>query len=489
MEQGRKTVCRTLEVNLAEMDRLLEGDDSVLKHRFSPPGKLGEQVQCCLYCVDGMADSGRVNECLIRPVVRMRAKPEGPLADFLMEQVLQLCECRLSGDFSTAVTAVLSGDTAVFCQGSDQAVIVGTKGYSKRGIAEPEGERYLKGPREGFNESIRENQAMLRRRLCTPDLKMEAVTLGETSGTACALCYLDSVVDRRALATLRKRMARIRIDGVLDSNYVAELVRDSPHSPFRTTGSTERPDVAAAKLLEGRVVLLVDGTPVAMTVPHIFLEHLQSGEDYYVSHVFADVNRFLRVLGFLISVSVAPLYLSLIAHDCALLPLKLLTNIASARQGAALPLLPEALLLLLAFDLLREAGARTPGSIGQTLSVVGGLVVGQAAVDAHLVSAPMLIVVALSGITGLIAPKLKACIILWRAGLLLLSAALGAGGWVLGMMALALRLSGLSSFGVPYLSSLPLSGLGSPEDSLTRPPYHHMKKFGRFVARQGGKRR
>ena len=482
METERTTVSRSLEVNMAAFARLLPGDGTILRHEFAPPGRPGEQVRCCLFCVDGMTDSGRVNECLIRPVVRLRARPEGALTDFLEKQVMQLCEVRQTADFPELVRGVLSGDTAVFCTGCGTALLVGSKGYARRGIQEPEGERYLKGPREGFTESLRGNQALLRRKLCTPDLRFESLTLGAVSGTRCALCYLERAVDRQALALLRARLARIRIDGVLDGNYIAELVRDSPRSAFRTTGTTERPDVAAAKLMEGRIVILTDGSPTALTLPHIFLEHLQAGEDYYVGFAFAGVSRVLRTLGFLLAVSAAPVYLALVTWHQDLLPLPLLLKIAAARQGVPLSSLAEILLLLLCFDLLREAGTRTPGSIGQTLSVVGGLVIGQAAVEAQLVSVSMLIVVALSGVTGLIAPKLKAPVILWRAALLLLASQLGLYGFLLGMAALALRLASLRSFGVPYLAALPLSGLGSAEDSLLRPSFRRMRRFGRFLA-------
>jgi spore germination protein KA len=323
--------------------------------------------------------------------------------------------------------------------------------------------------------------------LRTEDLRYEYFTLGETSGTACCLCYLEQVVDRRALAELRRRLSKVRIDGVLDSNYVAELISDSRLAPVRTTGTTERPDVVAAKLLEGRIAILVDGSPVVVTVPHILLELFQAGEDYYVNYAFAAINRFLRIMGFILSISVAPVYLALVGYHQELLPLPLLLSISQATQGVPFPAMVEVLLLLFQFEVLREAGSRTTSSLGQTLSVVGGLVIGQSAVEAKLVAAPTLIVVAFSGITGLIAPKLKSAVFLSRLFLILLANFYGIYGYFIGAVVLLAWLARLQSFGVPMLSGLPLSRKGSGEDSYLRPPFAKMKKFGRFLAGYGRK--
>ena len=190
------------------------------------------------------------------------------------------------------------------------------------------------------------------------------------------------------------------MDGVFDSNYVAEMIRDHKKSPFKTIGTTERPDVVAAKLLEGRVALFVDGTPVVLTMPGILIESFQSSEDYYVGFQFAAISRILRMAGFFLAISVVPIYIALMTFHAEMLPTPLLLSIASARQGVPFPSVLEALGLLTAFDLLREAGTRTPSAIGQTLSIVGGLVVGSAAVEARFASAPMVIIIAFSGITG-----------------------------------------------------------------------------------------
>lgn len=486
-----KAVSPVLEENIACLEQLFGHDPTVKRRMVQPLAVSG--LGCCLFFVDGMVDSACINESVIRPISLLRETPP-PDTDpvvFLRQQVLQLNEIHAEEQLSALLRSMLYGDTILFVEGSARALVLGSKGFDRRGISEPAGETYLKGPREGFVEPLLHNLAMVRRRLRTPALRLEFFTLGETSSTDCCLCYLEDAVDRRALSLLRRRLSLVVIDGVLDTNYLSELIRDWRYSPFRTAGSSERPDVVAARLLEGRIALFVDGSPMALTVPYIFLEQFQSGEDYYVDAPFAAINRGLRFLGFGTAVGVLPVYLSLVTFHQAFMPLPLILSIAKARQGVPFPILLEALLLLLAFDILREAGARTPSSIGQALSVVGGLVIGQAAVDARLVSVPVLIIVAVSGICSLITPRLKASVLFCRLFLMCLGVFFGFYGVLLGALAVVILLSEQCSFGVPFLSSLPLQAADSAEDSLVRVPFWRMQKFRRFLAgasrRNGGR--
>ena len=478
----KQKITRSLEENISEIKRIFGPDQTLICHRFQPVAIKG--LRCCLFSIDGLVSSAQITESILRPISTLAVPPAEGVApiDFLQQQVLQACEAKKESRLPELLRSLLYGDTVLFLEGSDQALILGTKGFEKRSVSEPASETYLKGPREGFVEPLLHNLAMLRRKLRTPALKLEYFTLGENTKTDCCLCYLDNTVDRMALAQLRKRLAGIAIDGVLDTNYLSELVRDRRYSPFHTTGSSERPDVVAAKLLEGRIAVFVDGSPMALTVPHIFLEQFQSGEDYYVDAAFAGINRSLRIIGFVAATTVLPVYLSLVTFHQAFMPLPLILSIAKARQGVPFPIFMEALLLLLAFDILREAGTRTPSGIGQTLSVVGGLVIGQAAVEARLVSVPVLIIVALSGICSLITPKLKAAVLFCRLLLMLLGVGFGFYGFLLGEVGLAILLCEHRSFGLPYLSSLPLEEVGSSEDSLARAPFWNMQKFGRFLA-------
>lgn len=478
-------VSADLNQNITKMQKLFERDKTMVTRRVSPPG--WPEGAVCLFFCDGMVNTVSINENIIRPLTAMTPPPKG--ADrlrYLEESVVQTNEARQSDDWDDLVYSMVYGDTILFCSGCDRALVLNSKGFAMRGISEPDGETVLKGPREGFTEGILRNLSMLRRKLRVHELKQEYLTLGAVSKTVCALCYIDGIVDPKVLAEVRRRLKRVKMDGIFDSNYVAEIIRDHKNSPFKTIGTTERPDVVAAKLLEGRVALVVDGTPVVLTMPGILIESFQSSEDYYVGFQFAAISRALRMTGFFLAISVVPVYIALMTFHAEMLPTPLLMSIASARQGVPFPSVLEALGLLMAFDLLREAGTRTPSAIGQTLSIVGGLVVGSAAVEARFASAPMVIIIAFSGITGLMIPKLKSAVIIVRLGLIVLVSFAGLYGYLIGMAALLAHLASMQSFGVNMLSSSPLAQMGSHEDSLIRAPFARMHKNGRFLSR--GKR-
>lgn len=473
------------EKDISAMEALLSSDCTVVMHRFEPKNRTG-RVACCLFYCDGMALSVNINENIVRPIVSWQP-PEGAFdaAVMIERRVINVAESRRCSDMTELADAVLYGDCVILCRGSSAAIVCGTKGFMSRGPEEPEGEKVIRGPREGFTEVLLRNLSFIKRRLRTTDLHIELIRLGSTSNTACAICYLDSAVDRIALDILRKRLEKVDYDGILASSHVAEQIRDHRFSPFHTTGTTERPDVACAKMLEGRICLLVDGSPVAITLPYLLSEVFQSAEEYYVSYIYASISRLLKIMGVLFSVSVVPLYIAIINFHPEMLPTGLLFSISSSREGVPLPSVFEALALLTAFDILREAGARTPSGIGSTLSIVGALVLGQAAVEARFVSAPMVIVIAFSGITGIMVAKMQAPIILTRLGLLALSATTGIYGFMLGIITLFSLLCRMESFGTAYVSGLGFQRNRSWEDNFIRVPYSLMKKRGRSLSGEG----
>lgn len=480
----RETVSPCLEENLREMQLLFPGDGTLIRRSFS-----GEAsgLRGCLFTIDGMSDSQTLDLSVLRPLLRSETSfnKGRSLSSQVKERLLQSLETKEEDRFEALIPALLYGDAVLFLDGAPSALVIGAKSFMKRSISEPANEIALKGPREGFVEPLMHNLAMLRRRLRTPDLRIEFFTAGTVSKTDCCLCYLSGSVDRKVLSLLRQRLSRVSMDGVLDSNYLSEWIRDDRSSIFRTTGFTERPDVVAAKLLEGRAAVFSDGSPEAITVPYVFPEHFQSAEDYYVDPAYAWLNRFLRISGFTASLLILPVYLSLVTFHQAYMPLSLILSIAKARQDVPFPIFLESLLILTAFDILREAGVRTPSSIGQTLSVVGGLVIGQAAVEARLISVPVLIAVAVSGICALIAPNLKAANILLRLSLMILGVNFGLCGVLLGFLCLLAILAMHRSFGLPYLSQLPPGAEKGREDRLFRSRFDRMKPFHRFLARKG----
>lgn len=265
------------------------------------------------------------------------------------------------------------------------------------------------------------------------------------------------------------------MDGVVDSNYIAEQIADAPGSLFRTVGVTERPDVVAAGLLEGRVALILDGTPVALEMPYLFLETFQTAEDYYQNFWFASIGRILRVICFFLTVLVPGVFVSLVCFHQELLPTDLALSISSARVDVPFPLVVECFLMITVFEILREASQRLPGNIAQALSIVGAIVIGDAAVSARFIGSTTLIVIAFSGITGLISPRLKNAVILIRLLILFAGATLGLYGVTFAFLFTVLYLMTLRSFGVPYLSYLFSFRFSDQKDALIRAPWGYMR--------------
>ena len=310
------------------------------------------------------------------------------------------------------------------------------------------------------------------------------MTLGQVSKTRVCIISLDGISDPKVVAEAERRLKQIKIDGVLDANYIREIIRDGKFSPFKTMGETERPDVVAAKLLEGRVAVMIDGCPSVLTMPFMFIENFQSTDDYYVNYYFSSFSRLLRIAAYFFAIIIPPVYVTLITTHYEFIPMPLLLAISASRQGVPFPSVIETILLLFSFQALREAGSRSPVDLGTALSIVGALVLGQSAVEARFITAPVVIIVAFAGITVLIIPKLQGSIIIAQVMLTILGSMLGMFGVVWGILLIVLHISTLESFGVPCISGF-TSG-ASFEDLFIRTPWNKMKKHGRFIA--GGRK-
>jgi len=447
------------------------------------------QGKFALLYMDGMVNVQMLNDSVVRPLVTVDTENKSDnSADYIMKQVLFASEIKKTTSASDALRSILYGDSLLLIEGSNELLIINSKGWRTRGISEPEDERILQGPREGFDEAALLNVALIRRKLLTPDFCVEMCRMGRRTDTIVFICYLDSLVNPELLKELKKRISKINIDGILDSNYIAEQIRDNHYSLFKTTGTTERPDIVAARLLEGRVALIVDGTPVVVTLPYLFSENFQSDEDYYLNFTVTTFGRILRYICFFLAISVPAVFVSLITFHKQLLPTSFLITVANLRNGVPFSSVIEAIVLILIFEILKETGVRMPQSLGHALSIVGGLVIGQAAVEAKIVSAPMLIAVALSGICGLMVPRLKGVVLYLRILLTLLSAFLGLYGYIIGLSILIIRIFSLTSFGIDYTISLSKVSYQNLKDTVWRSPWFSMKErplFNRNIIRMG----
>ncbi|WNS41690.1 spore germination protein [Paenibacillus sp. MMS20-IR301] len=436
-------------------------------------------VRCGLVYVDGMIDRDLIQNGITRPVMSHKFREEdcsdaAGLMEVIRKEVIDISDTMVSTDQDELVGAIVSGKTVFLLDGYAGALIVNAQGWETRAITEPETERAVRGPREGFTESLLVNLTLIRRRIQNSDLKFVFTNVGTRSKTQTCICYMESLASPDILKELYGRLERVEIDHVLDTGYLAELIRDEPYSPFEMIGNTERPDALVSKMMEGRIGLLIEGTPFALTLPYVFVENFQASEDYYINYYYASFNRMLRVLGAFMSITIPAGYVALVTYAQEMVPTLLLLSIANARLSVPFPTVVEALIMLTIFEVLREAGARIPTSIGQAVSIVGALVLGQAAVDARIVSAPMVIVVGLTGITTLLNPRLTGPLIIVRLGLLASTFFLGTYGYFFGLLGLVVHLMSLRSFGVPYMLGVGSIRPQDIKDTAVRAPWWDM---------------
>lgn len=473
----------SIDKNISILKEIFKNDDTLKLRKFQ--NQNNPKIICCILFIDGMIDNQSINRNIIKPITESTMESSFlSYIDLLQNQIIVSAQCEKTKDIITIVNSIIEGNTVLFLEGSKESIVIESKGWKTRSIEEPTVERALRGPREGFTESLLVNLSLIRRKVKTNDLKFKFMTLGEITNTRLSICYIEGLVREDILSTLYERLSAIKIDGALDVKYIQEYIDREPFSIFETTNNTEKPDVVVAKLLEGRVALVLDGTPVVTTLPFLFIETFQSGDDYYLNYYFASINRVLRMGGFFISISIPAIYLSLVTFHQEMIPTPLVMSVYASRLGVPLPTIFELVGLLIVFEILREAGSRMPSYIGQALSIVGALVLGTAAVDAKFVSAPIVIVVGLSGITSLVTPTLGAVTLIIKLALIPLSSILGLYGYILGMSFVLLHLLKLKSFGIPYMTNLTTFNMQSLKDTGFRAPRWYMKYRPKYIARK-----
>ncbi len=446
-------------------------------------------LDCALVYMDGMTDSDQINEAIIRPLITVGTDNiSGDIADFIGKQMLFARDVKSVNNVAEILQGILYGEALLLIDGSLKALMMDVKGFRTRGITEPMEERILQGPREGFEEAALLNLAMIRRKLLTPDLCIEMLRVGRRSSTAVFVCYLGALADQKTVKKIKEKINKIDIDGILDTNYIIEQINGKRFSLFKTNGSTERPDIVAARLLEGRIAIVVDGTPIVVTIPYLFSENFQSDEDYYQNFLLSSAERSLRYFCFFLSISIPAVFIAISTFHRQLLPTAFAISVMQLRGGVPFTPVSECIIMILVFEILKEAGIRMSQNLGHALSIVGGLVVGQAAVEARIISSPILITVALSGIAGLMLPRLKTAVFYLRIVFVLLSAFLGLYGYIMGAVFLSIYILSIYSYSTDYTLSLKKASLQSLKDTLFRASWKNMKErplFNRNVVRKG----
>ncbi len=369
-----------------------------------------------------------------------------------------------------------SGFAIILVDGCTRAIAIGIQGYPSRGVDEPSGELNVRGSREGFVEVIRRNMALVRRRIKSPTLVFEMSVIGERSNTDICLCYLSDKVSPKLLEDVKRRLKSVKLNTILESGYLQPFLEGSGGWFFSECGTCERPDSFAAKLYEGRVGILVDGTPFALTVPYLFIENFQTLDDYTQKPFYALFIRIVRLAAYFITLFLPGAYVAIASYSPEMLPSSLLLNLAAAEQTAPYSLMAECLLIHFLYEILREAGIRLPRPIGHAIGVVGGIVIGDITVNAGLVGAPMVLVVALSGLCSFVVPALYERTVVLRFIYILAGGIFGLFGLLLAVGVIIIKMCSLNTYGVPYMAPISPFSPGSSRDMLVRAGWRRLQK-------------
>lgn len=470
-------ISSSLEENKKILDQLFKDSSDIVIREFT----FHDGKPAIAIFVDGLIHTQGINDVLKSIMV---FKGEGTNIEVLKRAVIPSAQIAHVDNYADFLQPVLSGDTGIFIEGVGSALLLGIRGPQLRSVGEPESESVIRGPREGFIESLRTNTALIRRRLKTPRLKIKPLMLGKESNTNIALAYIEGIVDPETLKEVQQRLQKIEIDAILETGYIEELIEDSTFSPFPQVQYSERPDTVAAALLEGRIAIMVDGTPIVLIVPTTFWTMMQANEDYYERFQIATLIRWLRYFSLALSLLTPAMYVAVTTYHQAMLPTTLLLSVAAARETIPFPAVVETLIMEVSFEALREAGVRLPKTVGQAVSILGALVVGQAAVQAGIVSAPMVIVVSITGIASFTIPRYNSAITfrMLRFPLIIAASLFGIYGIMLGIILILGHMANLRSFGVPYLSPISPFSTKDIKDVAFRMPWPLMIKRPSFFS-------
>ncbi len=470
-------VSRQLSDNIAHMEELFSVCDDIKKKQMN----IGRDrdVACYLTFIEVAVDMG--NSALLELLKYFRGLGRREILEALEQNALGVSDATFFETIEEAGDGVLTGEAILFVDGFDMAVKIPDDGYPNMGVNQAESEKVIRGSNEGFTDSVKQNAALIRKRIRSTDVKVKQLKEGVRSNTNVYLVYMDDLVYPGLLEEIERRMAGFEIDGVLDSGVLEQLTEESWYSPFPQFQTTQRPDRAAMSVLEGRVALLSDNSPVALLLPTDYNAFIRTSDDYYNRWEIASFGRLLRYMASFFSMILPGLYLAVTNFHTQILPTTLLLSFAEARKGVPFPAVIEVLIMEVSFELLREAGVRLPGAMGNTIGIVGGLIIGQAAVEASLVSPIVVIVIAFTALCSFAVPneEFATAFRLLKFFFIGICAWLGFFGMLLGLLGVLVHLAGLKSFGIPYLMPFVGADLNQYEDErdfLWRLPLRRLRK-------------
>lgn len=486
------SLTQNLDKNIALLEDIFHHCDDIVKRRFT----VGKAYQTDIYLAytDNMIDRVILQQDTLKNIIyNMDDLPPAEQFEFIKNRALQSVDVKELPTVDAITQSIMSGDVVILVDGYAKALMISLKSFPNRGVPAVETEITVRGAKDSFTELAAFNKVLIRRRIKDTSLKMENLQVGIRSRTDVTLSYIDGIADPRVIKEVKRRLKSFTIDGILDIGMLEHLIESKWYSLFPQFQSTERPDKTASALLEGRVVLLVDNSPMALILPVTLNCFFQAADDYYSRWPVVSFIRVLRYLGAFFAMTFPGLYVVVTNYQPELIPTSLALSFTSARQGVPFSILVEVVILLLAFELLMEAGIRLPSPMGNTIGIVGGLIIGDAAVSANLASPMVVIVVAFTAIASFTIPNetFLSAFRLVKYFILLLSSVLGLYGFILGIMLVLVHLADLKSFGIPYLSPFVATNLekNSPlSDSILKFPIFSMP-FRPIYSGKKGKRR
>lgn len=464
-----------LKHNLNELKTILNASSDVAFREFAFGHK--NELNAALVYIDGLISEDKMNMNIIKPLMHdLKMNHDTTMNTDLTPEVikktwLSAIDVELTSSLSDAINACLNGYTLMIIDGYGMVLLIDTKGWEQRSIEEPNTENVIRGSREGFIEDLGTNISLLRRKIKNPGLTFETMKIGKQTRTIVSFVYIKGITDTALVEEVRSRLKKIKTDAILESGYIEQLIEDDMFSLFPTIGNSEKPDVVAAKMLEGRIAILTDGASTVLTAPALFIESMQMSEDYYSRPYFASFVRMIRLLAFFISFLAPAIYIALTTFNQEVIPTPLLISLVASKDGTPFPSTMEAIMMTISYEILREASIRLPRSVGSAISIVGGLILGEAAVSAGLIGAPMVIVISLMAITSFINPPQYETTSILRIFFIFCASITGWFGIALGVLFLYFYMSSLKSFGVPYLSPIAPLIPGDLKDTLIRFPW------------------
>lgn len=447
----------------------------VIIQNFSIRLKDGQPLQILLVLIDGITNTETIRDNILDSLIENPPvnDPENQLEE--IQQKISSKRTHIEENLMNAIYRILKGKVLLLANGYNIGILIDAEEFQPRAIKEPDNEQAVRGAQDGFVEVASTNLSLLRERIAHPSLQFETIELGEISRTGVSLAYIKGIVDPKLLNRVKERLSHIQLDAIESSGQIEQLIEDHPYSIFPTIGNTQRPDKATLLLLEGRILIITEGAPFALVVPFLFMENMYSIEDYNSRPYYSSFIRLLRFFAFIISITLPALYISALNFQKEIIPSDMIVPIIQARETVPFPLAMEVIMMILMFEVVREAGVRLPQQIGSALSIVGALILGEVSVSAGLVGAPTIVVVSLSYIAAFVITPIADVTAILRLFLFISSSIFGSFGLIVGLLGIFAHMISLTSMGVPYMAPFAPFYLQDWKDSMVRFPTRLLK--------------